>query len=349
MIEYKRGNLLDAQCDALVNTVNTVGIMGKGIALQFKRAYPDVFKIYAQACKAEEVVPGRMHVVSVGGLVGGPRWIINFPTKRHWRNASRLDDIEAGLQDLRRVILELNIKSIAIPPLGCGNGGLDWREVRPAIETALADLDNVQIHVYEPAGTPEAGKMPNRTERPHMTRGRAALLVLCRNYLDPLLDTGITLLEVHKLMYFLQVAGEDLRLNFVKHHYGPYANNLRHVLNHLEGHFIVGFGDGSENPGKELVLKDDAVEEAAATVQKQADLRERIERVTDLIAGFEDSYGMELLATTHWVMSHDSACSASEEAAILAVQAWSPDKARRLKPAHIGTAWRWLKSRDWTC
>jgi O-acetyl-ADP-ribose deacetylase (regulator of RNase III) len=150
MVQIARGNLLVAKVDALINTVNTKGIMGKGIALQFKQVFPAMFRDYEKACKAGEVRLGKMHVVDLGGLTGGPRWIINFPTKGHWRERSRLTDIEAGLDDLVATILRLGIRSVAIPPLGCGNGGLNWTDVRPRIEAAFTNLPDVNVLLFEP-------------------------------------------------------------------------------------------------------------------------------------------------------------------------------------------------------
>jgi O-acetyl-ADP-ribose deacetylase (regulator of RNase III) len=150
MIETTRGNLLKAPAEALVNTVNTVGVMGKGIALQFRQAYPEMYRTYEQACKNGEVRLGEVQAYDLGGLVGGPRWIINFPTKGHWRAGSRLADIERGLANLVAKVRELNIRSIALPPLGCGNGGLDWNMVRPRIEEAFAELPDVRVLLYEP-------------------------------------------------------------------------------------------------------------------------------------------------------------------------------------------------------
>ena len=152
MIEFTQGNLLEARTEALVNTVNTEGVMGKGIALQFKQAFPAMFREYARACAAGEVKLGRMHVVDLGGQPGGPRWIINFPTKGHWRSKSQMADVEMGLQDLVRVIREAGIQSIALPQLGCGLGGLSWDQVRPRIEAALAAVPEVKALVFGPAG-----------------------------------------------------------------------------------------------------------------------------------------------------------------------------------------------------
>jgi O-acetyl-ADP-ribose deacetylase (regulator of RNase III) len=150
VVELTRGNLLEADVEALVNAVNTVGVMGKGIALQFREAFPQVYDAYKCACDAGEVRPGHMHVAETG-RASGPRFVINFPTKRHWRGKSRLEDVDAGLPDLVRVLDELEIRSVAVPPLGCGHGGLDWEVVRPRIERALESLPNVRVLLYEPA------------------------------------------------------------------------------------------------------------------------------------------------------------------------------------------------------
>ena len=214
MIEISQGNLLEAPVEALVNTVNTQGIMGTGIALQFKQAFPAMFRDYEKACKAGEVRLGKMHVYDLGGLTGGPRWIINFPTKGHWRELSRLTDIEAGLEDLIATVRRLGIRSIAVPPLGCGNGGLNWADVRPRIEAAFASVPDVKVHLFAPGRAPDAEAMPNRTERPKMTVGQAALIALMDRYLKALLDPFVSLLEIHKLMYFLQETGQELKLQY---------------------------------------------------------------------------------------------------------------------------------------
>ncbi|NMH17579.1 Appr-1-p processing protein, partial [Tepidiphilus sp. B18-69] len=263
MIEFTSGDILKSEADALVNTVNCVGVMGRGIALQFKNAFPENFKAYEAACKREAVQPGRMFVFETGQLTP-PRFIINFPTKRHWRGKSRIEDIEAGLVDLARVIREKGIHSIAIPPLGSGLGGLDWSEVRPRIERALEQLEDVHVLVFEPFGAPTTDKMAHVREVPTMTAGRAALVELIHRYLGGLLDPFVTLLEVHKLMYFMQEAGEPLRLKYVKAPYGPYAENLRHVLRTVEGHLIAGYADGGDAPDKPLTLVPGAIQEASA-------------------------------------------------------------------------------------
>lgn len=348
MIRLTEGNLLTSKADALVNTVNTEGVMGKGIALQFKQAFPEVFDAYAIACKSGRIELGKMHVVDLGGLVGGPRWVINFPTKKHWRARSRLTDIEAGLADLVAVVERLGIKSIAIPPLGCGHGGLKWEDVRPRIEAAFANVA-VDVLLFPPTRTPTASEMPNRTERPSMTVGRAALIGLMSRYQRALLDPLVTLLEIHKLMYFLQEAGQPLRLKYEAGKFGPYAANLRQVLIRLEGHFLSGYGDGTDNPLKPIDILAGADKAAEDYLSQHTEVLQRIERVAALINGYEDSYGLELLSSMHWVMCREPSARDSADAAIRAVQEWNTRKRKLLKPEHLQKAWSRLKAASWDC
>lgn len=348
MIEIASGNLLTAPVDALVNTVNTEGVMGKGIALQFREVYDEMYKRYVEDCKAGRVQLGKMHVFDRGAIVAdGPRYIINFPTKGHWRARSRLKDIETGLEDLVRVVRERDIRSIALPPLGCGNGGLDWADVRPKIEAAFAKLPTVNALLFEPKGAPPAAEMPRKTRRPVMTDSRAILILLMDRYLRGLLDPFVTLLEVQKLMYFMQEAGQPLKLEYTAGKYGPYARNLRFELQRLEGHLISGFGDGAENPDKALELLPGAVDEAYDRLARRDDVNKRIDRVAKLIDGFEDTYGMELLSTVHWVMVHNSEARAEPEVAIRDVQAWNTRKSVLMKPGHLLKAWERLAHEDW--
>lgn len=343
MIENTKGNLLTADAEALVNTVNCVGHMGKGIALQFKQAYPDDFKAYARACRAGEVKPGRMFIYETG-LLMNPKYVINFPTKRHWRGPSRIEDIEAGLDALARDVERLGIRSIAVPPLGCGHGGLDWDVVRPMIVRAFERLPDVRVLLYAPLGAPEAADMPVRTERPGMTVARALFLKLMQEYLKP--AYRLTLLEIQKLAYFLQEAGEPLRLNYEAGLYGPYAHNLNMVLQRIEGHFTRGYGD-SQKRDVEIELLPEAVEEADAFLSDKKESTDRLARVAELIEGFETPYGMELLSSVHWVLVHGSAPASDADTAIERVHAWNDRKRTLLKPEHVRTAWRQLKDRGW--
>lgn len=343
MIEFTSGDILKSEADALVNTVNCVGVMGRGIALQFKNAFPENFKAYAVACKQEAVQPGRMFVFETGQLTP-PRFIINFPTKRHWRGKSRIEDIESGLNDLVKVIRAKGIQSIALPPLGSGLGGLEWSDVKPRIVAALSGSTDVKVLVYEPHGAPSSDTMKHRREAPNMTAGRAALVELMRRYLGGLLDPFVTLLEVHKLMYFMQVAGEPLRLKYKQALYGPYAENLSHVLHAIEGHLIAGYDDGGDAPDKLLTLVPGAVEEAEVFLQTRPETRERFDRVSRLVEGFETPFGMELLSTVHWVMVQGSAHTIQD--VVSRTYAWN-DRKRQFTPRQIGIAASVLMKRGW--
>lgn len=312
MIHYTQGNLLDAEVEALVNTVNTVGIMGKGIALMFKEAFPENFRSYAAACKQGEVQIGRMFVTErppLAGSGGGPRWIINFPTKRDWRDRTRLEWVQAGLADLTRVLQEKAIRSVALPPLGCGNGGLEWSAVRPLIEQALATLPSVEVLVYEP--TPRYQNVAKRVGLERLTPARALIAELIRRYW--ILGIECSMLEVQKLAWFLEreieAQGLDnpLQLEFVAHKYGPYADKLRHLLNGLDGSYLrsdVRIPDAK--PTDVIAFDDTKKERVALYLKSDAKLYlDALERTTERIAGFESPLGMELLGTLDWLISRE--------------------------------------------
>jgi O-acetyl-ADP-ribose deacetylase (regulator of RNase III) len=343
MIEFRTGDILNVQAEALVNTVNCVGIMGRGVALQFKEAFPANFKAYQSACTRGDVQPGRMFVFETG-FVSDPKFIINFPTKRHWRGKSRLDDIDAGLEDLVRIIRSNRIRSIAIPPLGSGLGGLNWVDVRPRIEAALSQVPDVRAIVFEPRGDLNSTSSTNTARVPTMTPGRAALVGLMRRYLEGLLDPFVSLLEVHKLMYFMQEAGEPLKLRFKAAPYGPYADNLRHVLREIEGYFVAGYADGGDTPGKELSLVPGAVEDAETFLTNHVETHARFDRVAALVDGFESAFGLELLATVHWVATRGSKRTELDIQA--AVYAWG-DRKRQFTPRQIGLALQVLSEQGW--
>ena len=343
MIEFKTGDILTEDAEALVNTVNCVGSMGRGIALQFKNSFPDNFKSYVAACKRKDVQPGRMFVFETGQLAN-PRYIINFPTKRHWRGKSRMEDIDAGLVALAEEIRSYNIQSIAIPPLGSGLGGLDWFDVRPRVENMLDQFSDLMAVVFEPSDSLADTRANRSSEVPTMTAGRAALVGLMGRYIQGLLDPFITLLEVHKLMYFMQVAGEPLRLNYKEGLYGPYAENLRHVLNAIEGHLVSGYADGGDVPDKQLDLVPGALEEANKFLREQEQTRERFKGVSELIEGFESSFGLELLSTVHWVMNNEGATALDD--VVTRTYAWN-DRKKQFSRRQIKLAVDVLSRKGW--
>lgn len=346
MIEPKRGNILEADAEALVNTVNSVGVMGKGIALQFKKAFPENYETYRKAAKRGEVYPGRMFIYATGRMVN-PKFIVNFPTKRHWNKPSSLEDIWIGLLALVEDVKRLGIRSIALPPLGCGLGGLNWKDVRPLIVQAFEELPDVHVMLYEPLSAPDASAMPVAQRNDVLTRARAMLIRLMDRYRIP--GYTLTLLEVQKLAYFLQEAGEPLNLRYRKDKFGPYADNLNHVLQRLEGAWIEGYGDRTTRA--EIKNKPGAVEAAAKRLSEERDANEverRLKRIADLIRGFEHPYGLELLSTLHWVASHENADASEDFAkALLAFQEWSKRKEERYRPEHIKRAWDRLMNDGW--
>ena len=343
MIKMSRGNLLEADAEVLVNTVNCVGFMGKGIALQFKQAFPENFKAYEKACRAQDVRPGHMLVFKTE-MLGNPKYIINFPTKRHWRGDARMEDIKSGLPALVQEVQRLGVHSIAVPPLGCGLGGLAWNEVQPLIEAAFSEIPGVLVLLYPPAGAPAAKAMPVRTSRPKMTPGRAMVVKLMAQYLEQ--SYRLTLLEIQKLGYFLQEAGERMRLNYVPHLYGPYAVNLNKVLEAMEGHYTRGYGD-SQKPDVEVELMPGAVQEADEFLVEHEASRGRLAKVAGLIEGFETPYGMELLSTVHWVATHGDVPAGDVAAAVDAVHGWNERKRQMFGCEHIEIAWRQLCDQGW--
>jgi O-acetyl-ADP-ribose deacetylase (regulator of RNase III) len=309
MIEFTRGNVLEADAEALVNTVNTVGVMGKGIALMFKEVFPQNFKEYEAACKRQEVQIGRMFVTERENFIG-PKWIINFPTKQHWRGDSKIEWIEAGLQDLKRVIVEKGIRSIAIPPLGSGNGGLDWSDVRPRIEKALSSLNDIRVIVYEP--TSQYQNVSKRSGIEKLTPARALVAELVRRYW--VLGIECTLLEVQKLAYFLERSVEKLGvknpldLRFEADKYGPYAPRLAHLLDGLDGSYLhCGKRLGDASPFDVIWFEDSKRDKVAAYLGsgEAKQYLPALEQTAQLIDGFESPLGMELLATIDWLIQRD--------------------------------------------
>jgi O-acetyl-ADP-ribose deacetylase (regulator of RNase III) len=345
MITFTTGDILAADVEALVNTVNCVGIMGRGIALQFKNTFPENFKAYEAACARQEVQPGRMFVFETGTMTN-PMFIINFPTKRHWRGKSRMEDIETGLKALVEEIRTRHIRSIAVPPLGSGLGGLNWADVRARIVAALGEVKDVDVIVYEPNGAPDTQTMTMARARevPKMTPGRAALVILMHRYLAGLLDPFVTLLEAHKLMYFMQEAGQPLRLQYAKAPYGPYAENLRHVLRTVEGYLVSGYADGGDAPDKQIELVPGAVDDAQAFLKDDQETKARFERVAKLVEGFETPFGLELLATVHWVATREQTQTVDD--VIRHVYDWNERK-KRFSPRQIGLAFDVLRSKGW--
>jgi O-acetyl-ADP-ribose deacetylase (regulator of RNase III) len=337
MISFTQGNLLKANAEALVNTVNTVGVMGKGIALMFKEVYPENFKAYAAACKQSKVRVGKIFATERKDIIDGPRWIINFPTKKHWRHPSKIEWIEEGLEDLRKFIVEHNIKSIALPPLGTGNGRLEWREVRSLIKRALGSLKDVTIIVFEP--TTQYQNVEKRSGVDKLTPARALIAEAVRRYSAGGMEC--TLLEVQKLAYFLERAIEGqrldnpLKLEFDANRFGPYAPRLTHLLNNLDGSYLhCGKRLADAGPLDTIWFEDSKRDVVAAYLGADAkQYRSALDAATRVIDGFESPLGMELIATVDWLL-HKKGVFPRLDAIQVGLQSWPGDNnagARKLK------------------
>ena len=309
MIKYAKGNLLAADVEAVVNTVNTVGIMGKGIALMFKERFPRNFEYYTRACEVGGVRVGKMFVTENEEFFG-PRWIINFPTKTHWRVKTKIEWVTEGLEDLVRVIRGKNIRSIAIPPLGCGNGGLHWDVVRPLVLSAFEALEDVDVIIYEPtASYPNVAK---RTGVDKLTPARALITEMVRRY--SILGIDCSILELQKLAWFIDrgvkrhQVNEPLKFNFRADRYGPYSQNLMHLLNDLDGSYLRCDKRIADAGPNDLISFNEEMRDRILAYIHSDEGKEYLsvlEWASATIDGFESPLGMELLATVDWMIQRD--------------------------------------------
>lgn len=333
MFSYRVGNILEADCQAIINTVNTVGVMGKGIALAFKKSFPANYKAYRKAFENNELSIGKMFVHETGQFI--PQLIINFPTKSHWRYRSKLEYVEQGLDDLVRVIIAHDIRSIAIPPLGCGNGGLNWNIVRPLIENKLrAIADTVEIIIYEPGFSDQTVRSTKAVTS--LTPIRAIYLSLLRQY--ELLGEELSTLVVQKLAYLLQRSGEDLQLDFNKGFYGPYAPKLNKMIEAFKPNYLHYDGDLSK-PKTHLRLNQEKVGEVQDYIKTQLseDQNARLLQMESFIEGFESAFGLELLATVAFALNECPECS--KEEITNEIHNWTTRKRDLMTPHLIGVSY----------
>ncbi len=340
-MKYVTGNLLESKAQALVNTVNTMGVMGKGIALQFKEQFPLNFKYYAAACKKGELTVGKMLVVKDNSLQG-EKWIINFPTKTEWYKKSQYEYVEEGLKDLVRVIRAYEIKSIAIPPLGCGNGGLNWGKVKLLMEKYLQHLEGVEVEVYEPN---EAIKTVLQQEavpkQVALTPGRAMLLYALYYYEKH--GEQASTFAANKLAYFLQRSGESLRLKFVPHFYGPYDQAIDKVLYALNGKYLTGLEQMRIKPFEPIKLNWERYQEVETYINTQLNpvQQQRLQNLFKVIEGFESTLSLEVLASVDYLLHENPALTEPE--LLQKIESWSNRKKRLIKAEHIQVARRHLE------
>jgi O-acetyl-ADP-ribose deacetylase (regulator of RNase III)/uncharacterized protein YwgA len=334
MITFTKGNIINADVDALVNTVNTVGVMGKGIALAFKKAFPLNYRLYREACENKEFSVGNLLVTETGQLT--PKFIINFSTKEHWRGRSKIAFIEKGMKELVKAIETHHIKSIAIPPLGCGNGGLKWEVVKPLILKELKSIESeVEVIIYEPGFNNQT--IPTK-KNISLTPARGMLLCALKNY--RVLGYSINLLVAQKIAYFLQRFGEPLNLQYEKGHYGPYSHRLQHVLKYLNGYYLK-FKQEETKPSTKVCLHHFEKVDEYCKKELSESQKERLKNTQLLMEGFESPYGLELLATVDFIYKKEKIDDADK--IINEISGWTRRKKEIMKPFHIKVAHQRLK------
>lgn len=339
-MKYRVGNLFDANTEALVNTVNTVGVMGKGIALQFKERFPNNFHAYEKACKEGNVQIGNMFVFKEDTLEG-QKTIINFPTKKEWYYKSSYKYIEKGLEDLANVIINLDIKSIAIPPLGCGNGGLKWAKVDALIKKHLSNISNVEIIIYEPnKNIKKELQRGNKNKDVSLTSARAMLLHALFEYEK--FGEYATVFTANKLAYFLQENGEDLRLNFTPYVYGPYAQAVEKVLYKLNGKYLKGLEQMTAKPFEALELNYNRYEEVENYISDNLNKNQkvRLKKLFKIIRGFESTLSLEILSSVHYLLKEEPEIDKNE--AVNRINDWNNQKKTSITEEYVELAYKHL-------
>lgn len=337
-MQFIKGNLLEANTEALVNTVNTVGVMGKGIALQFKEAFPNNYKKYVAACKHKELVNGKLLVVKELTLQG-EKIIINFPTKTEWFQKSKYEYVEEGLKALIDVIRDYQIKSIAIPPLGCGNGGLKWEKVKLMMEQYLAPLQDIDVIVYEPNEAVKTILKQQEVQKDiALTPARAMLLYALFFYESS--GENSSLFIANKLAYFLKRLGETTlnKLTFQASHYGPYSVGVEHMLYNLNGKYLNGLEQMNVKAFEPVELQYNKVEEVSEYIKKEltSEQRTRLKNLIVLIDGFQSALSLEVLATVDFIKETKKVTT--QEDIISSIYNWSERKKKLFNEKYIQIA-----------
>lgn len=338
-ITFKKGDMFNEQVQAVVNTVNCVGVMGKGVALEFKNRWPANFKAYKKLCDTKELAPGQMFVFDTKELFAseGPRYLVNFPTKAHWRSKSKISYVEDGLDALVKAILEHGIKSIAIPPLGCGNGGLDWADVRPLIVSKLEDLQDVEIVIFPPM---DAVDEPEHAHSKLTMTYERAMLLKTLNDLERFFDGSFDRISLQKLAYFLQALGIDFKLKFARNDHGPYSETLKKAYLAFEDHgMISGFTTGDRQA--HVTPSGCAVADEYLSSQTNRGGDETVGRLSKLVQGYESPYGLELLSSVHWLAHHENHYPV--EKIITEMQGWNENKRNSFDDEAIRSAYQRLQ------
>lgn len=351
MIHYVKGNLLESNAEALVNTVNTVGVMGKGIALQFREAFPENYRVYREVCHHGDLQVGKVLITEDSNLVYGHKKIVNFPTKTHWKMPSEYTYIEQGLVSLREEIVGRGIRSIAIPPLGSHNGGLDWLRVKKMIEDAMEGLD-CEVYLYEPSDV-IVERM--NSERVKLTPARAMLLLMFGDMNSQ--GEFASVFAAEKIIYFMQRFGAKryFKIDFQPYYYGPYSGGkVAHVLYRMNGSYIKGMGGMENKPFDYIWLIDDAEQVAKQYIDEKKDIQmqEICEKTKSFLKGYYSSYSLELLSSVDYLLETVPALRSwrsLDKSAVLdlvegEIQRWSVRKERMFKRQLLAEAVEYMRN-----
>jgi len=338
-IVYKNGDMFEEPTEAIVNTVNCVGVMGKGVALEFKRRWPENFRAYKRMCTDKKLSPGGMFIFDNNDFLDGEkhRFLINFPTKLHWRSRSKIEYVKDGLVDFVEQVRRLGVKSVAMPPLGCGNGGLEWLDVRPLIEAALSELPEVNFVIFESA---QKATHPEQIDIPSdLTTGRASMMVAFAE-LEKYFGGHLTRLTAQKVAYFLQVLGVEFGLKFSKYQYGPYSESLHLAFKAMEAkHYIEGY----TSDDRKVVVTPGTYAAADELLKSEgSDISIVIEKLSLLIEGYESPYGMELLSSVHFLSVSEGITTQPDMSE--ALEAWNDHKRDSFPGPAVTAALERLKS-----
>lgn len=335
MISFEKNNILHVKAEALVNSVNLTGVMGKGIALAFRETFPENYKLYRKACEEKEIDIGKIFVTETDQFF--PKYIINFPTKKHWRLPSKYEWIEAGLISLKEWLRKNEIRSIAIPPLGSGNGKLDWVHVKVMIQNAMKEFENrLDIIVIEPSEQFETKPSLVKPET-KLTPARAMLLYIMSRY--QVMGYEINLLVVQKIAYILQRLGEPLKLRFEKGYYGPFAYNLLPVLKAMKPYYLNYKSLDDAKPSTVIKQNQLTIEEVEQYIELNLtkEQKDHLDMTLALIKDFETPFGLELLGTVDYIFIQENRILDSEEV-LSKIKNWTTRKKKLFKQYHIDVA-----------
>lgn len=335
---FKQGDLFEQDVDAIVNTVNCVGIMGKGVALEFKRRWPDNYLAYKRVCAENELSPGKLFIHQTRDLFSNDplRYIINFPTKSHWRSKSKIEYIDLGLDALLRELDLLDIRSIAMPPLGCGNGGLSWSAVKSLIESKLQN-HKANIIVLEPKDKLES--LEQDVEPISMTLQRAALFKTLGELEDVFLG-GFDRLSIQKIVYFLQEFGVKYGLEFNRSFFGPYFYGLKRACATFDRLGLISGFSSEERTSHVSAGGHASADEFLEQTGQREYVEKLVRRLSQLIDGYESPYGLELLASVHHFAKHRKV----EEGQIVEeLNNWTEESRNKFSSIAISAAYGRLK------